>query len=394
MPDPFADDPALIHCVDPAGRPGTHVIAIGIGHYDHLPDGGGTPTQHHLNLKQITSPPVSARTVASWFIENFDCPDKPLASVSLVLSEAVPKPVKNGKTGVSFTVPTGTTDEVKKALAAWIGRAEANPDSRIILYFSGHGLASGMDNLYLLRDYGKDPQDPLSGALNYQRFLTGLATRKPSNQFMLFDACRSVDQAAALNGTGGQGIFFADAAGRLGLVQPMLQCPVFSTELDRKAFGRPNEESLCARAFIRAMSGACSKKLGNAWYIMTDRVVEGLSDFQNRELMQAGAPLQQSADTNRYAKIPLRRLPGVPAIPVFIRLADKSLAPNVRIKAVRANISRLISDPSSAGWQQQEVWETALEVGEYSFEAEPLAGAGAPIVKSDTVAPNLLEVEL
>jgi hypothetical protein len=291
-------------------------------------------------------------------------------------------------------VPTGTTAEVKSALAAWMTRAEANADSRIILYFSGHGVSAGMENLYLLRDYGKDPQDPLSGALNYNRLLSGLATRKPSNQFMLFDACRSVDPVAALNTSGGQGVFFADPAGRLGLAQPMQQCPVFSTELDRLAYGRPNEESLCARAFIRAMSGACSKRLGNSWYIMTDRVVEGLSDFQNRELTQAGAAIQQSADANRYAKIPLRRLPGVPLIPVFIRLADKNLAPNVRIKAVRANISRLISDPNSAGWQQQEIWETSLEIGEYSFEAEPLQGAGVPIVKSDTVAPNLLEVEL
>jgi hypothetical protein len=40
------------------------------------------------------------------------------------------------------------------------------------------------------------------------------------------------------------------------------------------------------------------------------------------------------------------------------------------------------------------VWETALQIGEYSFEAEPLQGPGAPIVKSDTVTPNMLEVEL
>src|SRR5262249_31912475 len=152
--------------------------------------------------------------------ENFDCPDKPLASVSLVLSEPTPATVKNGKTGASYSVPSGTTDEVKSALAAWVGRAEDNAESRIILYFSGHGLASGISNLYLLRDYGKDPQGPVAGALNYQRLVAGLATRKPSNQFMLFDACRSADPIAALNTAGGQGVFFAAPAGRLGIVSP------------------------------------------------------------------------------------------------------------------------------------------------------------------------------
>jgi hypothetical protein len=387
-------DAALVHAVDRGNNPATHVIVIGIGHYDHLPGGGGVPTPHHLNMKQLKSPPISARKVASWFIENFDCPERPLASVALVISEAAPTPFTNSRSGVAYTVPSGTTDEVKQALVAWIERSETHPDNRIMLYFNGHGLASGIDNLYLLRDYGKDPQDPLAGALNYQRLVAGLATRKPSSQLMLFDACRSADPIAALNTTGGQGVFFADPAGRLNIAQQMRQCPVFSAELDRQAYGRPEEESLCARAFIRAMSGACCKRVGNDWYITTDRLVDVLTDFQNRELAQAGAPMQQAADANRFAKFPLRKLAGVPSIPVFVRLANRTAEPNVLIRAVRANVRHLFSDPSVAGWQPQGVWEKSLEIGEYAFEAAPLQGGGAPIVKSDTVIPSYLEVEL
>jgi hypothetical protein len=83
MPDPFADDPSLIHHVA-VDRPGTHVIAIGIGHYDHLPGGGGTPAASP-QLAANHSPPRSARKVASWFIEKYDCFEKPLASVSRLL---------------------------------------------------------------------------------------------------------------------------------------------------------------------------------------------------------------------------------------------------------------------------------------------------------------------
>lgn len=402
MPDPFADDPSLIHHVGLNG-PGTHVIAVGIGHYDHLPGGGGAPTQHHLNLKQLTSPPASARKIVNWFIDNFDCVEKPLGSVSLVVSEPTPATVTNPRTGRSFTVPKGSTEEVRAALKEWLKRAEVDADSRIILYFSGHGFSEGVDNLYLLRDYGKDSEDPLLGALNYQKFVTGLAKRKPSNQFLLFDACRSADPMVSLNRTGGQAIFAADPAGRLGIVQAMQQCPIFSTELDRQAFGMANEASLCARAFIRAMSGACSKRIGNVWYVTTDRILEALSDLQNRELRNANGAvknqaieaMKQAADANSHARIPLRKIAGVPSIPVFVRLANAALAPTVRIKAVRgANPARMISDPGSAGWSVQPEWEVALEIGDYSFETEPLNPGGAGSARVETVMPVFLEVDL
>jgi hypothetical protein len=123
--------------------------------------------------------------------------------------------------------------------------------------------------------------------------------------------------------------------------------------------------------------------------------VEALTDFQNRELIKAAETMRQFADANSHARIPLRRLAGTPSIPVFVRLNDTTLTPNVKIKAVRgANLSRLISDPGSAGWQAQQEWETELEIGEYLFEAEPLQPGGIPITKSDTVVPIFTEVDL
>jgi hypothetical protein len=283
--------------------------------------------------------------------------------------------------------------EVRNALRAWVGRAE-DPSSRIILYFAGHGLSKGLDNLYLLRDYGRNPDDPLTGALNYQKFIMGLATRKPSQQFLLFDACRSAAPVAAFNPTGGEGIFMADPEGRLGIAEKMQQCPVFSTESDEESRGRPGEESLCARAFIRVMSGACSKREGNDWYVRTDRIVEALTEFQNRELTSAAETIRQSADANRHAKIRLRKLAGPPSIPVFVCLNDTTLAPNVRIRAVRGALPpKLISDPGHPGWKAQPEWETELEIGEYLFEAKPLQG-GTSFTNKQTVYPILTEVKL
>jgi Caspase domain len=394
MPNPFADDSSLIHHVDLA-VPGTHVIVLGIGHYDHLPDGGATTTKHHLNLKQLSSPPVSARKVAEWFIEKFDCQESPLGSVAVVLSEQQPAKFQNPKTGVEYVVPTGTMEEVRKALIAWMTRAEVSSRSRIVLYFCGHGLSSGSENLYLMRDYGKDDRDPLAGALNYQNFMSGLAFCKPSNQFFLFDACRSAEPIAALNRNGGQYVFAADPEGRLNIAEPMQQCPIFSTELDRKALGRPNEESLCARAFIRTMSGACCRREGNNWYVTTHRIQEALTDFQNRELIKAEVTDRQNADASRHAKIRLRQLPSTPRIPVFIRLDDKTFTPKARILVVRnGNPPQCISDPACVGWTSRDEWETELEIGDYKFLAEPLNNGKAPIAYEETVFPVFIEVTL
>ena len=223
-------DAGLVHQVNVNG-PGTHLIAIGIGCYHHLPGGLGTTTKHHLGLGQLSSPPISARAVASWFIEKFDCTERPLASVSLVVSEKTPQPFENPVTGQKFeTLPTGTIEEVKTALRQWITRAETNSRNSIILYFCGHGLSAGVQNYYLMRDYGEDNEDPLFGAINFRNLLSGLSTKKPSYQLLLFDACRLPNPMIELNRDGGQSIFVADPAGRLGAAETLQQCPIFATE--------------------------------------------------------------------------------------------------------------------------------------------------------------------
>lgn len=386
-------DAGLVHQVNVEG-PGTHLIAIGIGHYDHLPGGSGTTTKHHLGLGQLSSPPSSARAVAAWFIEKFDCTERPLASVSLVVSETNPQPFRNPVTGANYqTLPKGTIEEVKTALRQWMTRAETDSRNRIILYFCGHGLSAGVQNYYLLRDYGEDNEDPLFGAINFKNFMSGLSTKKPSYQFLLFDACRSSNPIIELNRDGGQSIFVADPEGRLGVTETMQQCPIFATELDRASLGFAGQPSLCARAFIRVMDGASCRKEDGSWYVTTHRIVEALSDFQNREA--ARGDRVQSADANNFARFRLRQLKNNPRIPVFVRLTDPERSRLVKITAARASHPTLcISDPSAPGFVTAAEFETALEIGEYDFRAERVDGAGTTFEVKEVVMPTHVDIEL
>jgi hypothetical protein len=380
-------DPALVHeVVHPAG-PVTHVLAIGIGHYPHLNGGDGKLTAHNLGMKQLTSPQVSARSIAEWYIRDFDCTDSPLASVALVLSESSPAEFVNPKTGTKYVVPRGTADDVEDAIGRWLNRASNNSENRIVLYFCGHGLSKGIENVYLLRDFGRKEGNAFDGAINYQSFVSALSWCKPTYQFLLFDTCRSSDQILEVNQKAGRSMLTADPAARFQLPK-VQQCPLFSTELDRQTFGRANEQTLCAKAFLRSMRGACSRVENDNWYVTTHRMREALTDFQNRELQKGD--MKQDADANRHAFIHLRRLPGKPLIPVFVQVDETRLMPDVRLTA----IGGMKPPPTISGCQTEE-WETALEIGSYDFTAEYLKDATKlPVIKNDVVFPTHCQIKL
>ena len=70
-----------------------HLLVIGVGKYPHLLNGEHfDPHVRHLDLGQLTSPPVSARAFARWWCESYNNPDVPLGSVELFLSEENPTP--------------------------------------------------------------------------------------------------------------------------------------------------------------------------------------------------------------------------------------------------------------------------------------------------------------
>jgi hypothetical protein len=83
-------DPADVMFHDPTVVPGTHVLVIGAGQYPHL-IGGEAPAQKTDGLRQLSSPPMSARAFAEWMLRDYQCPGKELASLSLLVSEPAPR---------------------------------------------------------------------------------------------------------------------------------------------------------------------------------------------------------------------------------------------------------------------------------------------------------------
>jgi hypothetical protein len=165
MPQPF-----LVRDAAVAG-PATHALVIGVGAYPHLNGGTKKRSNRHDGMEQLISPPISARMFASWLMSEFSQPNKPLASVALLLSEAAPSPfVDPNNPNNSVVVAEADSSNVRLAIQHLFRRGDENADNLLVFYFCGHGIAAGTDTALLLADYGANDLNALDGAIDFSPF--------------------------------------------------------------------------------------------------------------------------------------------------------------------------------------------------------------------------------
>ncbi|KQZ91768.1 hypothetical protein ASD74_20650 [Rhizobium sp. Root564] len=377
---------SIVHEVERDG-PATHVFLIGIADYPHLKNGTAVLAKWHFELGQLSSTTASARRLADWFITDFNCPNRPLASVSLVLSEPGPNAATyiNPSTGIAYLVPRGTKIETRNALIASLKKI-GGPDDQIIFYFAGHGLSAGTRDFYLLRDFGVDHNGPLDAMINYVEFMAGMRTQVPSQQLFVFDACRDIKERVEANEGGGHGLITADPLLRVGNPAPV-QCSFHSTERDALAYGKKGEPSVCAQAFERALRGAAGKRSLQGWNVTTGRIYEAMVDFQTLGFGPT-AGIKQRPDPSAYKDFAVLRLAGPPQVPVFMRRKDGMSLQGAEVTC-RANGVVVHNEPSV----KESYWEGALAIGEHDFEVVLADGAPCQPYR-DSVAPTHLPIEL
>ena len=290
MPSAVIDDRAV------AGA-ATHAIVIGVGRYPHLPGGGAPTVAQPEGMAQLTSPPISARKVAEWLIQNLNVPDKPLASVALLLSEARPAPFRNPRTGVSTAVEVATIENLKTALEDWRARGDALPDQRLLFCFCGHGIGKGSDTALLAADYGASPRDPLDAAIDFRNFLLGMSLATAAEQVYVVDACR-VHSGSLLNAGGysGRPIFRPDLAAP---PNPNLKAPVFYAALAGTAvFARERKASIFTEALLHGLNGAgANDDEGQGEWWVTALGLKAALDFDlDRALKRLGRAQIPAAD--------------------------------------------------------------------------------------------------
>ena len=277
----MSTDPAIVWS-DPAHQASaaTHVMIVGVGLYV-FGKGQRNPSVVGGDLRQLTSPPISARAIADWFITHFRNNGKPLGSVSLLVSDSQPTPYvppkPKGVAGARIP-PPATLANVRAAAKEWAARLSSHPDNLAVFYFCGHGVSSGQAAALLLEDFG-EPGNDFASAVDFEAFSSVMKNSPAIQQVYFLDCCRTTaDELYANQKQIGTNIVTLLQLQR-GHTASTQRCVLFPTLDGEKAFGIAKEVSAFTRSLIDAMSFAAADPSRGAWTTSTGRLIDSVTEM-------------------------------------------------------------------------------------------------------------------
>ena len=345
---------------DPTNGPATHVVLIGIGDYPHLVDGKGEKTDHHDGMAQLTSPPVSARYLADWFITKYNNPEKPLSTVTLLLSESKKLKYTHPITKKASNIEIATLSNVKIALRAWKLLGDQNGDNITFFFYCGHGISQGPDMALLMSDYGKDNDNPFDGALDFKTFQERMKRNcLASRQIFFVDACRvSTDTLIETFGEVGDPIIAGPGT------ESAISTIFYSTLAGDKAYGKKGKPSSFTSMLLKALNGGGAHDQHNDWRISTTRLKEAIDLFMKRAAEDERQKVQ-TPPTDGLVTYDIHFLNNPPSVQVRVQ-CDPEEANN------QAKLLLKSSDNQTKN-QRDEIsekpWDIEVSIGEYIFSA-------------------------
>lgn len=346
---------------DDAVRVGTHVLVVGVGHYPTFP--GYIPGQNSAG--QIDSAEIGAQHVANWFLSKFHNPDKPLASVRILLSNDHGNEWASGDKVQN--VAAATSDNFIAAYDGWMADGDAHPGSTLVLYFGGHGIGSMEDHSMICANYNVEPRRRMEGAVDYNNVVWSTATRsKCSHVWIFVDSCRSTELPQVVNGEYGRKV--DTAAGPIGKIGGPKISTFFATAPGGEAHGNAGLPSFFAEAVVKAFeSNAFDQRNGRDWACFTDVAFRAISKQLERiyvreefDLATQPLPNHWSADSDTF----LHCLPAGRSPSMMVEISCHPASDNASHTIFWTQGSEeIIQQPAG------QVWRTDLIPGHYSFGA-------------------------
>lgn len=345
----------------PVSLPGqvgeTHALVIGVGAYPHLVGGSGVTFAGHEGMGQLTSPPFSAEAFARWLLSTYHNPQKPLASVQLLIS-ADPPHTFHYPGGSTAVVDAATMANVKPAIKRWIARGDQIADNLMLFFFSGHGIAAGAETSLLLEDFGAWPANPLENAIDFRNFHLGMDKCRARQQCYFIDTCRVA--SATLIET-------FDYAGDPivpGTTLGARDAPIYyATVAGSRAYGRPNRPSVFTEALLDALAGAGADDPEGDWRVYSDQLNRGISQLVTRAV-GAGGTVSQAPTSSWVTPFPLHFLRDRPVVPVDVTCHPADANTAAQLSYADAAGNPVVRHPAEAS-----NWEVSLPEGRYDFTA-------------------------
>ena len=322
--------------------PSAHVIIIGVGDYPHWPNA------------QLSSPPISSRELTDWFLTEYNNPQRPLASLALLVSD--PKSTKYTEPGGQVhNIRRATLKHVSSSIRGWINRCNMNSGNIAIFFFCGHGIMKNRLSALLLEDFHKDPLDTYRNAIDFYRFHLAMEKCTAFHQCFFIDACRTpTDQSISVMGPIGDPIIQSSV-----IPGNRLYTTHYSTLAGKKAYGQPNKASVFTEALIKVLNGAGCDNFQGKWCVYSDRITIGL----NHLLPRTRSDANQIVSGETAGSFPIHYPIDKPIIPVTIG-CDPSMAnefAHLSFSSRNFSETRQNQEPSD--------WNVDLKEGEYNFHA-------------------------
>lgn len=348
----------------PHDGPGTHVLLLGIGAYDFLLGGKLASADVAQGMKQVPAAARSAEAMADFFLNEFSNPERPLASLALVVSDAEPPRSPHSLPQPGTPPLRGDIADVETAIHNWVQRGTAISGNLMILYFAGHGVSAG-SSILLCRDYGKSAYNRFDGAINLNSLLVGLGTMHDGDQLVLVDACRSPDRiermVRAQNGSVGRSILTPLVAEDENWAEPT-QSVHLATSDQAQAWADPKSITIYSSVLIKALRGWGAQSRYGYW-VGTTGLAEALDDFVPRVALEGG--VKQVPDWLRAGRFKIC-LP--PRAMTDIRIScepDSVWATRMSLHIEGADFSdRHDHDPTTG---RTRVWEVGVPASQYSL---------------------------
>lgn len=204
--------------------------------------------------------------------------------------------------------PAADSSGVSQAVEEWFGRCNANPENMAVLYFCGHGVASGSRMALILQDFGNKVANPYAGALDLIALLTAMETCRASRQVFFIDACRV--SASALAGTDmalGQKPLMPDVRRRLDLGTAAAQQTYYATLPGEAAYARTGRPSVFAEAVLWALGGGAASDEDGEWWTTSFRLLEAIDFFSGRSRIGGSGTLQRP-ESSRQSLLRVNRV--------------------------------------------------------------------------------------
>jgi len=369
---------------------GTHALIIGVGEYPSLLGGKGPLLKKTMGLKQLSSPPVSAQTLASWFLGHegpsqavvgFRNPEAPLATIEMLLS---PSQTYTRPDGSAVLVDLATRADITQAFVRWRERAAAHNDNVAVFYFCGHGV-SGINDYLLPSDFGAVNRDnPWADAIDITETARAMRRLASGPLYFLIDACRQASRDVLSPGASPPALAYVDFDKE---VRGFNRLILWAAGEGEAAFGAKADVSRFCAALIKALSGYEAEEApeGKGWVVTGEIMAHSVSEILKTENASLELSNRQYVEQQLISSKAFHFATVPPNQPVRVR-SSWSVGPEVRQlltvwgvgdalsnKALEVLAEQLEAKNLQVQALQQEVkdWMQRYDELKRAFEAEP-----------------------